>query len=168
MIPVLTLNASSYGGINVRKARYMALFIAKFVEHIESQKRHEHNLRIGIYGQPEVYSALHGIPIFRKKRVQLDKLDIPTDFAQKDIVFYEERNDTSFREAYQLADSDALMITADTKYLNEGADISFYIERETLKFSLNQKSIIDKNWNISDHIKKSEFCNLTIIDINPT
>lgn len=147
---LVTGNAKTYGQ---DLGKYQALYIYNFTKYIQWPKA-DQELVIGVLGSGtinrELEKMVNNKGADKLKFVKLSSFD---NLNKCDIIFLAKDQERNLKLVLEKTDGKSILIISESeKSVEKGAGISFFLENEKLKFSINKGAVESRNMKISSSL----------------
>ncbi len=123
-------------------AKYEAMFIKNFLRYVEINGSGA-NTVIGVLGNSQVLMELQQIASM-SHNMQVKKIMNPSEISKCQILYVPKNSYKNIALVKTDIARNVLIISEDDKLIMKGADLSFYIEDNKLKFHINKESLNTK------------------------
>ena len=137
--------------ICAQKAKYYALFIAKFTDYIQWPNSNE-KIVIGVYGDQEIISEL-GKFTAKREKIQIKNISSLADTQDCQVIFLADSKNGEFETINNgIGNKEVLLVTENGSFTAHGAGISFFLDDDKLRFRLNKQTMDSRNLKVSSSL----------------
>ena len=151
MVIILGLGNAKASGQSLGK--YQALYVYNFTKYIQWPKA-DQQLIIGVLGSGEINRELEKMVIAKGgSKLKLVKLSSFDNLNDCNIIFLAKDEESSLDLVLEKTQGKSILIISENeKSVEKGAGISFFLEKNKLRFSINKSAVEARNLKISSNL----------------